>query len=102
MVGEIINAALEVASSESEICGITQLLHGAEAVVVLFLPFCYGDTTSHSMESLVIDINQRIDEFNQQDLRVICITRCFYLLFSQLNSNNSNIIFQCIENLQAQ
>lgn len=82
MVGEVVNTAFEVASSENEICGITQLLHGAEAVVVLFLPFCYGDTSSHSIESLVIDVNQRIDEFNQQDVRVVCITR--FPLFCKL------------------
>jgi hypothetical protein len=75
MVGDTVSADLELASAENEICSISQLLHGAEALVVIFTSFCYGKLGKGSVETLILDVNERINEFNQQDLRVICITR---------------------------
>lgn len=75
MIGEEIASTLEVSSADNEIIALTQLLYGAEAVVFIFLPFCYGELVENTMEYLITDINKRIDEFNDKDIRVICITR---------------------------
>lgn len=74
-VGDEINADLELASTDHEILPISQLIHGAEALILLFVPYCFGDIVDNSMEQLVLEVNERLDEFNQSDLRVVCITR---------------------------
>ena len=76
MIGETVSSNMELASSDNEIFSISQLLHGAEALVMIFTPYCYGDASNkESIESLVLEVSSRIDEFNSQDLRVVCITR---------------------------
>ncbi|RYH12513.1 hypothetical protein EON65_38125 [archaeon] len=76
MIGEAVSSDLELASSNNEIFSISQLLHGAEALVMIFTPYCFGDATNkESIESLILEVDERIDEFNSQDLRVVCITR---------------------------
>jgi hypothetical protein len=75
MIGEKLNDFLELASSDHEIVSLTQLIHGAEALVILFTPFCFGEINDNTMENLIVQVNERIEEFNQQDLRVICIAR---------------------------
>lgn len=75
MIGEIIADDLEIANTDNEICTIGALLQGTEALVMLFTPYCFGDVNLNSMEKLLMDVNQNLEDFNQQDLRVICITR---------------------------
>ena len=75
MIGETISADLELANTDNEISALSMLLHGAEGLVVLFCPYCFGEDTPNSMESLVLDVNDKLDFFNQRELRVICITR---------------------------
>lgn len=76
MNGTAVSSDLELASSDNEIFSISQLLHGAEALVMIFTPYCYGDAASkETIESLILEVNERIDEFNSQDLRVVCVTR---------------------------
>lgn len=65
----------ELISPDHEVVGITQLINGADAVVMIFIPFCYGEVGNGTMEALVLDVNRRIDEFNGQDLRVVCVTK---------------------------
>ena len=74
-VGDTVSSDLELASIQNEICPISQLFYGAEAVIIFFVPYCYGELTDNSMETLLIDVNQKIDDFNSQDLRVVCITK---------------------------
>jgi hypothetical protein len=66
---------LELASSENEIFPFNFLLNGAEALIILFLPFCFGERKEKSMEQLIINVNERLDTFNQHDIRVVCVTR---------------------------
>lgn len=75
MVGEIISAELEVSSTDNEVTPLSMLLHGAEALIVLFCPFCFGSTDEKSMEALMLDVNSKIDFFDRRDLRVVAITR---------------------------
>lgn len=74
-IGEVISTELELATSDNEICGLSTLLNGAEALVVLFVPFCFGPINDGTMENLVIEVNERLDDFSEHDLRVICITK---------------------------
>ncbi len=74
-VGDVVSSNLELASLENEIVPISQLFYGAEAVVIFFVPFCYGELVKQSMESLLVEVNDHLDEFNQHDLRVVCISR---------------------------
>ena len=79
MIGESIANGLELANADNEVCELNDLLHGAEALIVIFCPYCFGDAESgSSMESLVMDVNNNLDEFSALDLRVICITRYVY------------------------
>lgn len=75
MVGDMISTDLEVSSTDNEVTPLSMLLHGAEALVVLFCPCCFGDTEVKSMEALMQDVNSKIDFFDRRDLRVIAITR---------------------------
>jgi peroxiredoxin len=74
-IGELVTSDLELASMDSEIVPVSQLFYGAEAVIMFFIPHCYGDETAQSMEALLINVNSSMDEFNQYDLRVICISK---------------------------
>lgn len=75
MIGESVNETFEVVSTEHDVVSINQLIQGADALVTIFLPFCYGEEGNTSMESLVMDINDRLGEFHNNDMRVVCITR---------------------------
>mmetsp|Transcript_31763 Transcript_31763/g.53575 ORF Transcript_31763/g.53575 Transcript_31763/m.53575 type:complete len:172 (-) Transcript_31763:387-902(-) len=75
MIGDTIANDLELANTDNEVSPVTMLLHGAEALIILFNPYTFGDETPNTMESLVLDINDRLDEFDSEDLRVVCITR---------------------------
>lgn len=68
-------AGLELVSSDDEICSFPQLMRGAEALVIIFTPYCFADAADNSIEGLLLDVNQRIDEFASHDIRVICVTR---------------------------
>lgn len=74
-VGDVVSSDLELASLENEIIPISQLFYGAEAVIIFFVSFCYGEQTKQSMESLLVEVNHHMDEFNQHDMRVVCISR---------------------------
>jgi peroxiredoxin len=74
-VGDVVSSDLEIASLENEIIPISQLFYGAEAVIIFFVSYCYGDPVKQSMESLLMEVNDHLDEFNQHDLRVVCISR---------------------------
>lgn len=74
-VGDLVSSDLEIASVQNEICPISQLFHGAEAVIIFFVPYCYGELSDHSMETLLIEVNQKMDDFEAQELRVVCITK---------------------------
>ena len=86
MIGETISADLELANSDNEILALSNLLHGADALIVLFCPYCFGENTNNSMEALVSDVNDKLEFFNQKELRVICITR--YNLHNYLHTTN--------------
>lgn len=75
---EFLPKDLEVANSDNEICGLNSLVLGAELLVILFIPFCFGENVKNSMESLVCEVNDRMDEFSENDIRIICISRYYY------------------------
>lgn len=75
MIGETVNESVEILSSEHDVVGITQLIQGADALIIIFVPFCFGEESSSSMESLVMEVNNRLSDFNSRDMRVICVTR---------------------------
>jgi hypothetical protein len=66
---------LDLVSGEHDVYPLSSLLQGAEACLVIFCPFTYGDFSEGTMEHLLIEINDSIDEFNKRDIRVACITR---------------------------
>jgi hypothetical protein len=72
MIGDLISSDLELANADNEIVPLSVLLHATEALVVLFVPYCFG---KNSMEILVEDVNNKIEFFYRKELRVICITR---------------------------
>ena len=82
MIGHKISSNLELGTVDHEISNLSHLLIGAEALVILFIPYCFGDILDDTMESLVLEVNRRIEEFNKNDLRVICISR--YVIFFAL------------------
>eukprot|EP01039_Chlorochromonas_danica_P009953 gene9953-11003_t len=73
--GEVNCDKLELASSTNEIFSLSQIIGPAEAVIVIFVPYCFGDRTDNSIEALILEVNKRLEEFNSSDLRVICVTR---------------------------
>mmetsp|Transcript_16698 Transcript_16698/g.37058 ORF Transcript_16698/g.37058 Transcript_16698/m.37058 type:complete len:180 (-) Transcript_16698:338-877(-) len=75
MVGEALPTNLELANTENEVINLTALLQGAEALVVLFHPYTYAEVKKNSMENLILDVNDRLEFFEQEDVRVIVITR---------------------------
>lgn len=74
MIGSTI-PELELVSSDNQVFSINYLLRGAEAAVLLFCPFTYGESKTNTMERLLADINSSIENFNSRDIRVACITR---------------------------
>ena len=74
-VGESVSSDLELASIQNEIVQISQLFHGAEAVIIFFVPYCYGELSDNSMETLLIEVSQKMDDFDAQELKVACITK---------------------------
>lgn len=72
---EVISSRLELISSDYEVFSIAQLLHGAEALILIFTPHTYGDVADDSIESLILEVNARLDEFVANDLRVAVVTR---------------------------
>lgn len=75
MIGEQIRDNYEVVSSEHEITSLNQLIQGADALIIIFVPFCYGEETNVSIETLVMDTNDRLSDFSDNDFRVVCVTR---------------------------
>lgn len=80
MIGQKIRENLELTTVEYEIKNLSHLLVGAEALIVLFVPYCFGSGTGGTMESLVTEVNSSLDEFLKQDLRVACICRWYLFL----------------------
>jgi hypothetical protein len=72
---EEIPSDLELLSTNFELISFNQLLFGVEALIVVFLPFSYGDRNLFTIENLLYDINLRLDEFVNNDLRVICVCK---------------------------
>lgn len=77
-VGEQIRDNFEVVSTEHEIMTLNQLIQGADALIIIFVPFCYGEETNVSIETLVMDTNDRLGDFSDNDFRVVCITRLVF------------------------
>ncbi len=75
MIGETVNEKFEIVSSDNDVIGVTQLIQGADALIIIFVPFCFGEEVNLSMESLVMDVSDRLEEFNNRDIRVVCVTR---------------------------
>jgi predicted dithiol-disulfide oxidoreductase (DUF899 family) len=66
---------LSLLSESSQTIELTRLLFGVDALVILFLPFTYGEREPNTMENLVYEMNQRLDKFVNHDLKVICVGR---------------------------
>jgi predicted dithiol-disulfide oxidoreductase (DUF899 family) len=66
---------LTLLSESSQTIELTRLLFGVDALVILFLPFTYGEREPNTMENLVYKMNQRLDKFVNHDLKVICVGR---------------------------
>jgi hypothetical protein len=66
---------MEMLSLNGEVYTINQLLFGTQALVMIFMPYCFGDIDGNSIESLIVETNERLDDFLALDLRVVCIGR---------------------------
>ena len=83
-MNQSIRSDLEVISLEHESCSLSHLSYGAESLVLIFVPYCYGELNNgNSMESFIMEMNRKIDLFNQNDFRVILISRLSSLSISE-------------------
>ena len=71
---QYINASATLASVNSDITPIGLLLQGATALVLLFVPYCFGECTENSMEKLLKEINDEHALYVTSEIRVVAVT----------------------------
>ena len=79
---EYIGSEHVLTSVTSEIYPLGLLLQGVDALIMVFVPYIFGDLIENTMEYLINDLNLDLPLFENRDVRVICVTRCCRLIYS--------------------
>ena len=74
--GDYLFSDVNVVNVENVLHPLRALKVGSNALIALFVPYCFGDDKEkNSIHALIRDVSENINIFKQRSLRLICITR---------------------------
>lgn len=85
-IGEYLPNNLEVVNIQNGITPLRSLLHGVDKLIIVFLPYCFGDKhIVNTIDYLIKEIHEKINEFLLHDIRVVCITKYVIINYFQFS-----------------
>lgn len=95
-VGDYLLSDLHVVNPESEVYALRTLKTGWAALIVVFIPYCFGDWgEKNTIHALLADLTEHLNIFQQRSLRLIGLTRYYHKLpiIKAIYTVSDNIIY---------
>ena len=64
-----------VVRSTGSTCQLVEYLREASALVLIFVPHCFGSSSPGTIYQFLNKVNEARSKFDENDIRVLCITR---------------------------